>query len=723
VEFQPKDAVFMPSLDRLFVVGSTSFAPATSGASDGFLDRYTSGALKRDGRVRICSGAQRLAADDANERLIVSCVRALSSGPQQQLDFETKTLIVDARRLTIIATVPMAPTLGAPGFALDRDSIVIKKNDDPDYLTVDAASGRTRSTVSAPGSYGANVPHFVMPRTAGQPVAAFDLYGNAVSFFSGDSITHVFIGAERLPLDGAFGDDVLYVAEWSPGALALVDYATGEVRRVVPAGFEASDVAFDDVGRSVYVLSESDDGSRCELHRLSPTGDFQQRFELSAEPCTDRLPPPFSAGQHALVIDREARRLYALMKEAIVVFDLAHLRTLFTVQMGFGQNALTTSVAFDTRRGGAYQTIAAEHGFLRHIPLNGGVPPVIVGAEPTIVSGYGGIASIAELGPLLADRTVPVREDAPGLRSPVAAASDGAGTLVVAESSAPTLSRFSHGSYEPYDGLATHSPASPAFDGLGNLWFEDVLDRSTVTLNMRTPDGEQRVFPIRDAFVHVRGIASGLLPWFIPDEKGGVWFRYSQASFVRVLPDGSERECTQVLRRPTVMTSLARGRDGVLFTTTDAIGTLRDDCSIEWYANRIKIFASAVAQAPDGTIVTAGFGEVSIFPVSAPRRSVSLFSLVKARALRAGPNFSTALCNPSEVVATAADVAWTVCNERHEIERISFDGKLSAIALPDPSARPTSMVGESDGSLWYVDTARSRIGHVTTGGILSETVI
>jgi streptogramin lyase len=171
------------------------------------------------------------------------------------------------------------------------------------------------------------------------------------------------------------------------------------------------------------------------------------------------------------------------------------------------------------------------------------------------------------------------------------------------------------------------------------------------------------------------------------------------------------------------MTSLARGRDGVLFTTTDAIGTLRDDCSIEWYANRIKIFASAVAQAPDGTIVTAGFGEVSIFPVSAPRRSVSLFSLVKARALRAGPNFSTALCNPSEVVATAADVAWTVCNERHEIERISFDGKLSAIALPDPSARPTSMVGESDGSLWYVDTARSRIGHVTTGGILSETVI
>jgi streptogramin lyase len=713
----------MPSLDRLFVIASTSNGLTTSGASDGFLDRYSPGSLKRDGRVRICNGARRLAADDVNKRLIVSCERFPSTGPQQRPDFESKTLIVDARRLNIIATLPMAPLLGDSGFALDRDSIVIKKNDGPDYLIVDAASGRTRSTVSAPGTYGANVPHFVMPRTAGQPVAAFDLSGNAVSFFSGDSITHVFIGAERLPLDGAFGDDVLYIAEWSPGALALVDYATGKVRRIVPAGFEASDVAFDDIGRSVYVLSESDDGSRCELHRLSGTGDFEQRFELAAEPCTDRLPPPFSNGQHALVIDREARRLYAVTKDAIVVFDLVHLRTLFAVETGFGQNALTTSVAFDTRRGYAYQTIAAEHGFLRSIPLHGGVPPAIVGVEPTIVSGYGGVASIVELGPLLADGALPVNEDAPGLRSPVAAAVDGVGSLVVAESSAPTLSRFSHGSYEPYDGLATHSPASPAFDGLGNLWFEDVLDRSNVTINVRTPDGEQKAFPIRDAFVHVPGVSSGLLPRFITDEKGGVWFGDSRLGFVHVLPDGSERECTQVLPRATLITSLASGRDGMIFTTTDAIGTIRDDCSIEWYANKMKIFADAIAQAPDGTIVTAGFGDVSIFPVSGPRRSVSLFSFAKARAQRAGLDFSTANCNPSEVVATAAGVAWTVCNERHEIERISFDGKSLAIALPDPSARPTSLIGESDGSLWYVDTARSRIGHVTAAGVLSETLI
>jgi uncharacterized protein (TIGR03437 family) len=236
----------------------------------------------------------------------------------------------------------------------------------------------------------------------------------------------------------------------------------------------------------------------------------------------------------------------------------------------------------------------------------------------------------------------------------------------------------------------------------GNLW----LTETTVgKIAMVTPTGAITEFSIPTRDAQPRGIVAG------PD--GNLWFtEYGSGKIGRITPAGAITEfgLPQSTSGPS---SIAPGADGALWFTEsllDKIGRVTTAGAVTEYSLPAGSTPLGIAAGPDGNMwfTEAGANQVGRITTAG---LIDHYALVPILAAQSG-------LAPGSIVSGPQGRLWFTTTGG--IWSITTSGEPAQYPMPDRGARPTDIAIAADGSLWYTESTKSKVGRLSPEGVLVD---
>jgi hypothetical protein len=395
----------VPSADRLFAIHFSFYPSAANGSADedASVDVYDTRSLSIVGRVPVCHGPNKIAANDATQRVVVVCNTYANIA--QHISPPATVVIVDAASLNVVASQQLSGPIDlAMGGKRSPYAYALTQN----HVTrIDTGTGSMDEQLV--GQVDPGVDHRALS-VSSEPPDRVTLYSDRSATtlqFDGWALPVVRdFGRERYPAASVSIDGSDDFALGAAGALVTFD-SNGHAKRTpicnAPVELFWSAV----VRRLITVCSPLEPADRIDVISSDEAGSDARKLPLD-DGALIHIPPVSEA--LAAAQDPVSGRFVVAGSQSVHVLDPAGPAQLYEV----AHPGFATGLALDEASGDAFVGFSnnGSGGGVMRFNIRGEKP---VQKERTGQSSAGGAAAIFVLQPDFA--ALPARVDPPGVRS------------------------------------------------------------------------------------------------------------------------------------------------------------------------------------------------------------------------------------------------------------------------------------------------------------------